>query len=338
MSKITYSEYLEMARNPDVEDDVLLSFSIIERGEGGFDFTFKADPEKVLMTDDDSEFENAMKIGNGLSRFRRQLRFKRRTFFGSKLPIIVSEGDSWVQFPLLVREIVDQLEDDYLIWSVGSAGDTAQNMVYGRSEYMKALNKCKDDVRAFIFSAAGNDIIGQDPETNTAVLFNLVRDFNGDINDIKGHVNMDLFQEKITFLEKAYTKVINDIRAKSEFNNLPIIIHGYDYVFPYPWINDNRNPMHADNNEWLGKPLDERGIHDQKQRRNIIKYLIDRLYFMLDGIAGNSETTDIWVVDCRGAMPEVSDWIDEIHGTSDGFKKIASCFIPVLSKAINKYT
>lgn len=335
MSKITYSHYLELARNPETEEDVLLSFSRIERGQGGFDFTIRPDPEKVELTAEDFEFENALKIGSGLVRFRRQARFRRRKLFGSDLPVLVSEGDSWFQFPLLVREIVDQLEDDYLVWSVGAAGDTAQNMVFGHSEYLKALIQHKDDVRGFLFSAAGNDVIGEDPQTQRAVLLDLLKDFNGNKDDIEGHINMTLLEQKMDFLEKAYTKVISDIRAQSEFRDLPIFIHGYDYPFPFPWSNnDPRNPIHAEKNQWLGKPLDQRQIFDLEQRRNIIKFLIDRLYKMLKSIAANSKETGVWLVDCRGAMHEVSAWIDEIHGTSDGFTKIAERFLPVLSKAI----
>ncbi len=335
MSKITYSEYLDLARDPETDDDVLLSYSRIERGQGGFDFTIKPDPEKVEITAEDEEFENAMQIGNGLARFRRQMRFRRRKFFGSDLPVLVSEGDSWFQFPLLVREIIDQLDDDYLIWSVGAAGDTAENIVYGRAEYLKALKKQKDDVRGFLFSAAGNDIIGEDPETQNAVLFDMIKDFNGDPNDVSGHINTTLLEQKMEFLEKAYTKVISDIRAKPEFEALPIFIHGYDYAFPYPWGDDDpRNPIHADKNQWLGDPLDKRQIHDQQLRWNIIKFLIDRLYTMMEGLAADSQQTNIWLVDCRGAMPDVNDWVDEIHGTSDGFKKVAARFVPVLSQAL----
>ncbi|MCH9699609.1 MAG: hypothetical protein K0U68_16040 [Gammaproteobacteria bacterium] len=335
MPKITFTEYLELARNPETDDDVLLSFSRIEHGQGGFDFTIKPDPEKVELTQEDIEFENALQIGNGLSRFRRQTRFRRRKLFGSNLPVLVSEGDSWFQFPLLVREIVDQLEDDYLVWSVGAAGDTAQNIVFGRAEYLESLNKHQDEVRGFLFSAAGNDIIGEDPETQRPVLLDLVKDFNGDKNDIDGHIDIDLLEQKISFLQEAYTKVINDIRAKPEFEKLPIIIHGYDYAFPFPWGNDDpRSPRHADKNEWLGKPLDQREIHDQDQRRNIIKFMIDRLYTMLEVISADPRDTGVWLVDCRNTLTDVSDWIDEIHGTSAGFKKITSRFLQVLSQAL----
>jgi N-acetylmuramoyl-L-alanine amidase len=333
--KITYNEYLELARNPETEDDALLSYSRIERGKGGFDFAIRPDPEKVEMTDEDTEFENALQIGNGLSRFRRQMRFRRRKLFGSDLPVLVSEGDSWFQFPLLVREIIDQLDDDYLVWSVGAAGDTAENIVYGRAEYLDALTKERDNVRGFLFSAAGNDIIGEDPKTQRAVLLDILKDFNGDTNDIEGHVDMDLLAEKLDFLKGAYTKVIEDIRATPGFENLPIFIHGYDYAFPYPWGDDDpRDPIHADKNQWLGKPLDQHQINDQQQRRNIIKYLIDRLYLMLAEISGNSQETGVWLVNFRGAMSDVSDWIDEIHGTSDGFKKIAARLKPVLSELL----
>lgn len=335
MSKITYSEYLELSRNPEISDDELLSYSRIERGQGGFDFSVKPDPEKVEMSIEDAEFENAMQIGNGLSRFRRQMRFRRRKMFGSDLPVLVSEGDSWFQFPFLIRETVDQLEDDYLIWSVGAAGDTAQNIVYGRTEYMRALAKHEQDVRGFLFSAAGNDIIGEDPQTQRPVLLDLLKDFNGDINDIQGHIDLNLLDQKMSFLQDAYTKVIQDIRSRPQFANLPIFIHGYDYVFPYPWGDDDpRNPMHAEKNEWLGSPLDQRQIDDLDQRRKIIQFLIDRLYDMLAGLSANPQDTGVWLVDCRNAMPEVGDWIDEIHGTSDGFRKVANRFFEVISQAL----
>ena len=335
MPKITYDEYLKLARNPDTSEDELVSYSRIEKGEGGFDFKIVPDPEKVKLELEDLEFENAMQIGNGLSRFRRQAQFRIRKSSGSKLPVLVAEGDSWFEFPLLVREIIDQLENDYLIWSIGAAGDTAQNMVYGRAEYPKALKDLRQDVRGFLFSAAGNDIIGEDSETKKPVLFDLLKDYNGDNSDIEGHINKRLLEEKMSFLKGAYTDVINKIRYDLGFKNLPIFIHGYDYAIPYPCANyDPRNPLHAKKNAWLGESLDERRIMDPTLRHNIIKYMIDRLYKMLNEISGDSTQTGVWLVNCRGSMPDVTDWIDEIHGTSDGFKKVAAQFAKVIKEAL----
>jgi len=335
MSKITYDEYLKIIRNPDTSEEVLISYSKVEKGEGGFDFKIVPDPEKVELKFEDLEFENAMKIGNGLSRFRRQARFRRRKLLGSKLPVLVAEGDSWFEFPLLIREIVDQLDDDYLIWSIGAAGDTAQNMVYDRAEYPEALKSRSHDVRGFLFSAAGNDIIGEDPQTQKPVLFDLLKDFNGNNTDIRGHIDEKLFENKIQFLKKAYEKVIKNIRGDLGFTELPIFIHGYDYAIPYPCAgHDPRNPIHASKNEWLGDPLDQRKIKDPTLRHNIIKYMIDKLYEMMAEVSGDPTQTRVWLVDCRNSMPSVEDWIDEIHGTSDGFKKVAAKFVKTINKAI----
>jgi N-acetylmuramoyl-L-alanine amidase len=251
------------------------------------------------------------------------------------LPVLVSEGDSWFQFPLLISEIVDQLGDEFLIWSTGAAGDTARNMVIDNPEYMKALRKHKDHVQGFLFSAAGNDVIGEDPDTGRAALLDLLKDFNGNTNDVVGHVNLAALGETLAFLHSAYSEVIETVRAERGFGALPIFIHGYDYAFPYPWRNnDKRNPVYAANDGWLGQPLAAHGIVDDGLRRKIIMFMIDALYDMLATLAGNSQASGVWVVNCRGAMPRLSDWADEIHGTSAGFAKVAARFRPVIRSAI----
>ena len=338
--KISYDDYLKMMRDPEIEDEIILEYMNVVSGEGGFDFEVEPNPDKVDLSPEDVEFENAMNVGNGFARLRRRLQFLRRKNNGSTLPVIVSEGDSWFQFPFLVKDIIDQLKDHYLIWSIGAAGDTALNMVKnslgrGKTEYLNELLKKRDEVQGFLFSGAGNDIIGQNPETNEPVLLELLRDFNGNYHNINGHINHQILDEKLDFLGEVYQQLINTIRATSEFENLPIFIHGYDYPFPYPWgDNDPRNPVHAAKDEWLGKPFAQRNIMDQNLRRKIIKHLIDSLYERLKNVAGNSQTTGVWLIDCRGSMPNVEDWIDEIHGTSKGFEKVASRFISIMGQVV----
>jgi hypothetical protein len=252
MPKITRDEYLKLAHNPDTSEEELISYSRIEKGEGGFDFKIVPDPEKVELESEDLELEDAMKIGNDWSRSRRQKRFLREKP-GSKLPVLVAEGDSWFEFPLLVREIIDQLEDEYLVWSIAAAGDTAQNMVYESAEYPEALEYLRHDVKGFLFSAAGNDIIGEDPNTQKPVLLELLNDYNGNISDIEGHINKELLEDRMSFLKRSYTDVINKIRHELGFERLPIFIHGYDYAIPYPCAgHDPRDPIHAKKNQWLG--------------------------------------------------------------------------------------
>lgn len=340
MAKISLEQWAVRIADPAMSDEEIMEISKIVPGEGAFDFRLAPDPRKVDTSSREIETENAMAIANDLSRRRRAGQFRERKARGDRSPVLVSEMDSWGQFPILIREIVDHLNKDFLVWSVGAAGDTAQNMVFGpqlprKTEYMRALRKQKAEVRAFILSAAGNDIIGEDPETSRPVLMDMVRKFNGNPNDVEGHVNLPLLEQKLNFLRGAYSKVIGTIRAEPGFEKLPIVIHGYDVPFPYPFgAGDGRNPIWAKNDKWLGSVFKKRGIDNEVLGRPILKYLIGRLYDMLGEFQRDPRQTGVWLVDCRGALPKVTDWADEIHGTSAGFGKVARRFKKTIDKAI----
>ncbi|MBO9449926.1 DNA/RNA non-specific endonuclease [Tropicibacter sp. R16_0] len=336
--KMSAKEWRELVSDPDTTDEEIMELSIILPGAGAFDFRIVPNPDLVHLPPGAAETENAMAVANDLARSRRAASFNLRTVLGNSDPVLVSEMDSWGQFPVLIKEIVDHLNKDYRVWSVGAAGDTAQNMVLGpveprKTEYMLALNEKRADVKGFVFSAAGNDMIGEDPNTGKPVLTDLIRDFNGNPLDVQGHINHTLLEDRLDFLRGVYRKVITDIRSDPDFSKLPIFIHGYDYPFPYPWVNDHRNPAYAAKDRWLGKPFSDRSIHDKTLRRDILKVFIDRLYDMLGEFSGNSKTTKVWLVDCRNTMPNLTDWADEIHGTSSGFRKVTQRFKVALREA-----
>lgn len=336
--KMSAKEWSKFVSDPETSEEEIMDVSVVLPGTGGFDFRIAPNPDVVHLPPGARETENAMAIANGLARMRRQAQFELRTAFGSKKPVLVSEMDSWGQFPVLIREVVDHLNKDYRVWSVGAAGDTAQNMVLGpqepgKAEYMLALNDRRDDVEGFVFSAAGNDIIGEDPNTGRPVLTDLIRPFNGNRLDMQGHINHALLEKTLDFLRDVYAKVIRDIRSDPDFTKLPIFIHGYDYPFPYPWENDHRNPIYAAKDQWLGRPFSEKQIHDKALRRNILKHMIDQLYTMLGEFSGNSKKTRIWLVDCRNSLSKLTDWNDEIHGTSAGFRKVAARFKIAIKEA-----
>jgi len=68
------------------------------------------------------------------------------------------EGDSWLEYPLFLHEITDDLikEDDYAVYSLASGGDWAANMISG-GEYQTVYKNIKPDV--FIISGGGNDMV-----------------------------------------------------------------------------------------------------------------------------------------------------------------------------------
>lgn len=334
---ITYQQFQQMLLDTSVPDKEIARYVFVDKEVSTpLNPVLKAKPEYVLMTTAEAEAENAMAIGNGLARLRRQLRFKEQLALGSKAPVLVSEGDSWFQFPILIDDVIDQLGKDYLVWDVSAAGDTAQNMVFGvvgkgHCEYLNALRDRKDRVRAFLFSAAGNDIIGQD-EAGVPMLARILKKHvsGGSPSD---HIDFAVFGQALTFLKKAYSDVITKIRKEPGFEKLPIIVHGYDYAIPSDAGPDEpRHPIYAKQDEWLGKPLAEKGITDPSLQRGIIRRLIDGLYDMLDQVA--HDHPHVHVVNVRGTLPQITDWNDEIHGTSAGFEHVAGKFKAVLAKVL----
>jgi len=341
--KLKIKEWEELVDSEFTTDAEILSYSRVVAGNYGFNLGLEPDPERVDVPESWYTDENAMRWANNRERRKRKKRFEKRISKGDLSPVIVTEMDSWGQFPIFIDDIVDHLNDDgFNCWSMGAAGDTARNMVYGPitkggQEYMKGLDSQKSLVRAFVFSAAGNDIIGEDPDTGIPTLSGLVNDFNGDINDVEGHINRDAVADRLGELRMAYERVVSTIRDEIAFAKLPIIIHGYDVPFPYPWnAQDKRSPIYlmGKNDKWLGSVFKRKSIPNDPLGRAILKELIDALYEVLYEIAGTSQDTHVWVVNCRGILPNLKDWNDEIHGTSAGYFKVTNQFRTTLQHAI----
>lgn len=331
MARITYSELETMLMDPDVPEESLAEYLTVDAGESrAFDPRVVPNPDTVELGErGEFERENAMRWANGYARGRRRRRFRQRLDAGSRLPVLVSEGDSWFQFPFLVKDTIDHLGEDHLIWSLDAAGDTADNIVYRRPEYLKGLQEQKEHrVSAFLFSAAGNDVIGED-ELGEPVLKRLVKRYDPD-RDAAWHVDSAELAHVITFLEDAYRRVVATIRADKDLTRLPILVHAYDYAIPGGQPGDPRRPAWAAQDKWLGRALSSKGVEDATLQREIIRLLIDATYDMLFRVAGDSAVTGVHVVDVRGCLPEVTDWADEIHATDKGFGRVADRFRKVL--------
>ena len=331
MDKITYGELEAMLMDPDVPEETIAQYLMVDpEGSSGFDPRVVPDPDTVeLGPEGEFRTENAMRWANEFARGRRRRRFRQRLDAGSRLPVVVSEGDSWFQFPFLVRDTIDHLGDDHLIWSLDAAGDTAENMVNRRPEYLKGLQAQKENgVSAFLFSAAGNDVIGEDA-LGEPVLKSLVKQYDPD-RDAAWHVDAAALARVITFLETAYRRVVSTVRTDQGLARLPILVHAYDYALPGGQPGDPRHPRWAAQDKWLGRALRDRGVQDVALQRAIVRLLIDATYDMLFRVAGDSARTGVHVVDVRGTLPKVTDWADEIHATDEGFARVADRFRTVL--------
>lgn len=110
-----------------------------------------------LVEDGNSEGDVALGFLNGVSRWRRQMRYRRKILGGWKGLKIVSEGDSWFQYPLLLDDVIDQIFERYAIYSLGSAGDHIADMI-AKDEFTAAIRSEEPDV--FLISGGGNDLVG----------------------------------------------------------------------------------------------------------------------------------------------------------------------------------
>lgn len=341
LPQITFHELKRLLSDPAVPDAKIRPYlQVSPREHAPFSPIVEPDPTMVIMDQIDRvEVESAMNWGNRFCRWRREQHFEKRLAMDDPKPIVVVEGDSWVQFPLLIDEIVDHLNSDFLIRCLGAAGDTADNMIHRDPEYIRELAtleqrlaKKKRKVAAFVLSASGNDVIGADA-AGQSVLLKLLRNHQPG-KGANAHIDPKASKAVFAFLEEAYGKVIETVRTTAGYKDLPILIHGYDYAIPGGFADDPRHPIWAAQDKWLGAPMRAKGIVDPVLQREIVRVLIDRLYQMCDKLTGDSRVTKVYVVDARGALGPIDSWADEIHGTSDGFATVASRFKAVLNRVI----
>ena len=219
---------------------------------------------------------------------------------------LLAEGDSWFQYPILLRDVIDNLSDDYAIYSIAQAGDTLENMVRATGHIEELIETHRMD--GLLFSAGGNDIAG-DP------LKSYLR-----LPPVKG-------QSATDFISEAYEPFIAEMKSRFEglakrligrFPDLHIFCHGYDWPFPHtPGL-------------WLSPVFEARQVPATVQVP-ILKLMIDRYYSMLKELAPQFGDR-FHVVDCRGIVGKADQWFDELHPVNAGFKRVASQFRAEINK------
>ncbi|CAL8979735.1 hypothetical protein RHODGE_RHODGE_03450 [Rhodoplanes serenus] len=332
--RISFAELERRLQDIDVPDAALRPYFTGDPSSSRpFAPVLTIDPQRVeLDTIESFRVENAfaMDWANGIARFRRQARFKRRRTRGERLPVLVAEGDSWFQFPLLLDDVIDQLDPAYLIWCTSEAGDTLARMVGKAAEYVDAIAS-QERPLALLFSAAGNDLIGVEPD-GTPVMYKVLRDFEPG-RPAHWYIETDAFAERLAFIEKAYRTLLDTI-DRTFGRRVAVVLHGYDRAIP-AGAGDPRRPWWAARDQWLGGPMTRRRIADPALQRGIVAAMIDRLGALQARLCGGNNAggafPTAWQVDVRGTLPAVTDWADELHPTSDGFARVARRFQAVLA-------
>ena len=312
--KISISELNDLMRDPSHPEEKLSQyFEIDEERSGPFAPRLALNPKTVAIpaTPEARQRGDLIVAGfNSWERMRRLQRFNERIASGYKGPVIVSEGDSWFQYPVEVYDVIDHLLDDgYAIRSLDAAGDTLANMLK-EGEYLDALRETR--AKFFLFSAGGNDALGG------GSIGDHLRPYDPSLKP-EQHL-LPSFRALLDQTMKGYETILR--RVEDLPGRIHVIVHGYDRPLP-------------NNGKWLGKPMAAKGIKDAKVQKAIVDAMIDASNDRLRAVAANFQ--DVTALDVRGVVGSSSQrWYDELHPTSTAFGDVAAKFHAAVEKAAGK--
>jgi hypothetical protein len=206
-------------------------------------------------------------------------------------------------------------------------------MVYGDEaangqRYVGGLRDYGHQASAFLFSGGGNDVIGIDPNGLPAILSYVKPHKPG--RSIAWHIDTPEYRRRIAFIEASLRHVVANVAARRP--KLPVILHGYDYVSPYPCAGreDKRNPQWTGRDHFIGAAVRRLGIHDPEFQRGLVRHLIAMQRRLAGGNVEGGVFPHVYHVDVRSTVMD-DEWADEIHPTNSGYARVASRFRQVLS-------
>jgi hypothetical protein len=248
------------------------------------------------------EGDIAINWANTISRAERRIKYDIKVRSGFEGLRIVSEGDSWFQYPLLLTDIIDSLieDEDKAVLSLDAAGDTVSSMV-AAAEYTAALDVARP--HAFLLSAGGNDLLGEG--AFEAVLKRYTPGAKPE--DL---LDATRFRARLDAIMADYRAILSSVSGQRP--SIVMLSHGYDVTHP------------KQGGKWLGKPLEKMGI-PLKIGREIVKLIVDGFNDTLARLA--QEFSNYHHVDLRGVVDSgIAGWYDELHPKNPGYERAAEAF------------
>ncbi len=233
---------------------------------------------------------------------------------------VVAYGDSWFAYPAIAkaRNVIihlSKMKKKLNILQISKCGAEAVEMLSGKRKIktLKIINRSKVDF--LLFSGGGNDIVGA---------FDFEFFLKNDV--VSDHWRDYLYQgrldRRIAQIENAYRDLIGFCRDYSANKKIKIITHCYDYPIPDPKgaVIDIGLFDFEIGQSWMYPYLMKKKV-PKEFHKSIVHYLIDRLGDNLQKL--NEENSDIfYVAETRGLLKK-NEWLNEIHPTTAGAKKVA---------------
>ncbi|MGL6072999.1 MAG: DNA/RNA non-specific endonuclease [Fimbriiglobus sp.] len=268
---------------------------------GGLPLSVAVEFQDVSDVSPALEGQAAINLLNRASRGIRRIAYNRKLLF-YKGPIIVAEGDSWFEYPVLLKDVLDHLMDKYAVYSLAGGGHLLEDMAR-EAEYMGIIQS--ERPAYFLLSGGGNDML------QGGRLAEFLKPFEAGMKaaDVLDSARFDPFVEGILSTAQRILAQVHN-----QFPNVVMMIHGYDYALPRP------------NGDWLGTPLAQRKV-PKNLWAEVIRIVIDKFNARLKSFE-SLFPGKVFHIDCRTAVGgDIKDWHDELHPTDDGYGRAAACFI-----------
>jgi lysophospholipase L1-like esterase len=305
-TRISFDELLRLLADPATPPETLAPYLIVDPdASGAFAPVVVANPALVELP----EFEAAvfMAVLNGWSRRVRLKRYRERRARDPNVTRLVSEGDSWFQYPFLLQDVVDQLNRDHAVYCTAAAGDMLTDMI-AQDEVVAAV--LAEKPAAILVSAGGNDLLGK--------IQTLIEPFDPrrTPEDYLGTTFGAFLEALVTDYRRFLLRLIEHAESA------PIFCHSYDYALP------------RRGGRWLGRPMASIGITDATLQRTIVGLMVDRFHAAMASVVQQASFVGrVTLVDCRRSVP-ADGWHDELHPNDRGYALVADRFRAAFSRAL----
>ncbi len=314
--RITYSQLLEKLNDPQtLPEDVQAYFRQVIDPSRPLSPRFEIDETMVDLTDVHAAPDGAegfvtdffVDFLNHYQMRRRQRAYERRIRRGWPGLRLVADGDSWFQYPLRRNDdLIDFLARPFAIYCLSAAGDELVDILNPENRERIADAVRNTEAHGFLFSAGGNDIAGDG-------FFDFLVDASP--SDTAADYVAPALDAFLVTVKDLYSDFFTGLLAR--FPDLKVFYHGYDYALPQI------------DGDWLGPSLERKGI-EQALWAPIVRVIIDRYNAALADLAG-SFPGQVMHVSCLGAIGDLDQWRDELHGKSAGCERAADRFTTAIT-------
>ena len=275
---------------------------------------------------------NSLEKLNRIARRRKNRKYCRR--LGDARYRVLIEGDSWLEYPLFIKDIGDwivKIMKDSAVWTMAGAGDTIDIISHTKEEF---LNKAKEmNPHLIILSGGGNDLLGD----NFIDLIDVKRDL---LNINRFYTNSPHSRLNFKFwidtkkIRKIADKVVQLAKlSEKRGTSTYVLINGYDYPWPGKNTNGYWNPFTklfkyisgAAKGRWLHQKLNAVGLNNIELQKDLVAACLDEFRKRVKNKIRHRPNIDLFYPD---PFPK-KEFYDEIHLRSRAYKQVARSMLDI---------